>query len=99
MDDVPWWVDKYDDAAWRTAYEERMRSLNAATAKREEEAEEKRKRSEAWRELRKTITTEEADTYIFNLTKFGMSQTTIAKSLGLSSVYTNIRRHRERVNG
>ena len=97
MGDVPWWVDKYDDAAWRTAYEERMRNLNAATTRRAEEAEEKRKRSEAWRELRKTMTTKEADAYIFNLTKLGMSQKAIAESLGLTSVYMNIRRHRERV--
>ena len=84
-DDEPhWWKERLQRIKVR---EELMRAERA-------EIEAKR---EAWEKLRIKMTPEEADAYLFHLTKLGSSGADIARTFGLSSVSHRIRRHKRRM--
>jgi hypothetical protein len=98
-EDPEWWFNKYTEGEWDTICAAR-RCIRDALLEEERAADkEKEERKNAWRELRSSMTVEEADAYIFNLTKLGTTKTAVAKSLGMTSVSQYLRRHKERTNG
>lgn len=86
------WLNEYTDSQWQALFEQRELVRIEKTAADKEKA----KRKDAWRELRNSMTVEEADAYIFNLTKLGMTQAAIARALGMTSVSQYMRRYKER---
>jgi hypothetical protein len=95
VDSPDWWADKYTDAEW----EDRLQRAEEVRALRDEQLAERERRQEVWSELRGSMTTEEADAYIFNLTKLGMSGAEIARSFGLANVSRYVMRHKNRMKG
>jgi hypothetical protein len=88
-----WWVDKYTDSQWEACLNRAKEYTDLMMARRTETDE----RQKAWHELRDSMTSEEADAYLFNLTKLGMSIREISESFGLTSVSHRIRRHKQRM--
>lgn len=93
-EDPEWWLNGYTDSQWEILCEA-QRKRRDATLK---ETKEKEARHDAWRELRISMTVEEADAYVFNLTKLGMTQAAVARALGMTSVSQYMRRYKERNN-
>jgi crotonobetainyl-CoA:carnitine CoA-transferase CaiB-like acyl-CoA transferase len=97
-EDPEWWSNKHTEDEWK-AICDAQKLIRDTINKIEWAAEkEKRARREAWRELRNSMTVEEADAYIFNLTKLGTTKKAVAQSLGMTSVSQYLRRYKERNN-
>jgi hypothetical protein len=93
-----WWSSKHTEDEWRAICEARAREFTSMLAEQRVVDEEKEARKDAWRELRNSMTIDEADAYIFNLTKLGMTQAAVARALGMTSVSQYMRRYKERNN-